>query len=209
VLITFDDGYRNTVEVARPVLDRYQLPALLAVCGGYTSPEHLPRHTPHPVQEFATAQDIAAWRAAGRDIAAHSFSHQRLPDLSPAALRWQLDVDREVLTDILGEPPSTFVYPFGARDGRIRDAVSRRYTMAMTTDSSQPPSAARPYDVPRIQVGSGWDLAAFRTALAADAPPATAARLADLDLAARRPVPPVPDGPAPDPRATAHPRSHA
>lgn len=165
VLVTFDDGYQNTLDVALPVLARYGLPALLSVCGGYMSPEHLPRHTPHATQDFAEAAAVRGWRESGRDVAAHSFSHQRLTGLSDAMLRWQVEVDWEILTGVLGTPPRTFTYPFGARDDRVRDVVSRRYQMAMTTDSARPPDPSRPYDVSRIHVSPSWDLAAFRRAL--------------------------------------------
>ncbi len=35
VLLTFDDGYRDNLEVVAPILERYQLPATLYLCTGY------------------------------------------------------------------------------------------------------------------------------------------------------------------------------
>jgi peptidoglycan/xylan/chitin deacetylase (PgdA/CDA1 family) len=35
VLVTFDDGYRNNLTYAAPVLQRYGIPALIAICPGY------------------------------------------------------------------------------------------------------------------------------------------------------------------------------
>ncbi|MGK5450173.1 polysaccharide deacetylase family protein [Streptomyces radiopugnans] len=179
VLITFDDGYTNTIDVALPILEEYGLPAVMAVCGGYTSAEHLPRRTGHASEDFADAEAVRAWHETGRDVAAHSYSHLRLTELTETQLRWQLDVDREILSGILGEPPQSFAYPFGSRDDRVRDAVSRRYRMALSTDSRRPLGVDRPYDVPRIQISPDWNLAAFRAALSAQAPPWTAQHIAD------------------------------
>lgn len=39
VVITFDDGYRNTLDVAAPVLKRYDLPAIVYLATGYVSRE--------------------------------------------------------------------------------------------------------------------------------------------------------------------------
>lgn len=37
VVLTFDDGYRDNLEVAAPILQRYRLPAVLYLCTGYVS----------------------------------------------------------------------------------------------------------------------------------------------------------------------------
>ena len=37
VLLTFDDGYRDNLEAAAPILQRYHLPAVLYLCTGYIS----------------------------------------------------------------------------------------------------------------------------------------------------------------------------
>ena len=37
VLLTFDDGYRDSLYVAAPILQRYRLPAVLYLCTGYIS----------------------------------------------------------------------------------------------------------------------------------------------------------------------------
>ncbi len=181
VLITFDDGYANTVTTALPVLDRYRLPALMAVCGGYLGAER-PRHVPHPVQEMADLDQIQLWAASGRAVAAHSYTHRNLTSLSDRALDWQTAGDHEVLTDLLGRPPRTFAYPYGAYDARVQRAVAARYPLALATDDHHPPDLSHPYALSRIQVDPGWSLHAFRTALDSHTAPAAAqqaARTAD------------------------------
>ncbi|MEU8942670.1 polysaccharide deacetylase family protein [Streptomyces goshikiensis] len=174
VLITFDDGYLDTITDALPVLDACGLPAAMAVCGGYLSPDTLPRRTPHSSQRFADAAQVLRWRDSGRDVAAHSYTHPALPPLSDAALAWQTAVDHEVLSGVLGEPPALFAYPYGAHDERVREVVARLYPMALATDERHAPNAGRPHVLPRVQVSPHWDLEAFRAALATGADPRTA-----------------------------------
>jgi peptidoglycan/xylan/chitin deacetylase (PgdA/CDA1 family) len=173
VLITFDDGYANTVSAALPVLERLGLPAVLAVCGGYLT-EDRPRHVPHPVQELADLGQVQRWLASGRAVAAHSYTHRRLTDTGDLALAWQTAGDCEVLAELLGAVPRTFAYPYGAYDARVQRAVAELYPLALATDEHHRADLRHPYALPRIQVDPAWTLAAFRAALDSDTDPAAA-----------------------------------
>lgn len=177
VLVTFDDGYANTVTDVLPVLERLGLPALMAVCGGYLTDDR-PHRVRHPVQEVADLDQVLQWAASGRDVAAHSYTHQRLTGLSELALRWQTAGDREVLAELLGRPPRTFAYPYGAYDARVQRAVAELYPVALATDEHHRPDLRHPYALSRIQVDPRWSLAAFQAALAGDTDPAAAQRAA-------------------------------
>ncbi|MFC4506171.1 MULTISPECIES: polysaccharide deacetylase family protein [Streptomyces] len=177
VLLTFDDGYANTVTTALPVLEQLGLPALMAVCGGYLTDQR-PRHVPHPAQETADPDQVQQWTASGRDVAAHSYTHRRLTALSERALAWQTAGDHEALADLLGRPPRTFAYPYGAYDPRVQRAVAGLYPLALATDDHHQPDLRHPYALSRIQVDPGWSLHAFRTALDSPADPAAAQRAA-------------------------------
>lgn len=187
VLLTFDDGYANTTATVLPVLERLGLPALLAVCGGYLGAER-PRHVPHPVQEMADLDQIRGWAASGRTVAAHSYTHRNLTGLSDRALAWQTAGDHEVLTDLLGSPPSTFAYPYGAYDARVQRAVAELYPLALATDDHHRPDLRHPYALSRIQVDPAWSLNAFRTALDSRTDPAAAQRAARAADAPTRPT---------------------
>ena len=177
VFITFDDGYANTVSAALPILDRFGLPALMAVCGGYLTTD-LPRRVPHPVQEFADLEQVGQWMASGRSIAAHSYTHPRLTTASDLSLTWQTAGDREVLAELLGIPPRTFVYPYGAHDARVRGAVAHLYPLALATDEHHPADPDNPHALSRIQVDPDWTLEAFSVALCSGTDPATAQQAA-------------------------------
>src|SRR5438105_14580738 len=41
MLVTFDDGYRNNLTYAAPVLQRFGVPAIINVCAGYISQKQL------------------------------------------------------------------------------------------------------------------------------------------------------------------------
>jgi peptidoglycan/xylan/chitin deacetylase (PgdA/CDA1 family) len=186
VLVTFDDGYANTVSTALPLLDQFALPAMMAVCGGYLAGDR-PRHVRHPVQEMADLDQVRQWAASGRAVAAHSYTHQRLTAVSDLTLLWQTAGDREVLTELLGRSPRTFAYPYGAYDARVQRAVAELYPLALATDERHRPDLHHPYALSRIQVDPAWTLAAFAAALDSDADPAAAQRAARDSDALTRP----------------------
>ncbi|MGY3056225.1 peptidoglycan/xylan/chitin deacetylase (PgdA/CDA1 family) [Streptomyces sp. TE3672] len=177
VLLTFDDGYANTIDTVLPVLERLGLPAVMAVCGGYLTDDR-PARLPHPVQEVADLGQVERWLASGRTVAAHTHTHRRLTALSDLALAWQIAGDREVLTELLGRPPRTFAYPYGAYDARVQRTVAGLYPLALATDEHHRPDLRHPYALSRIQVDPAWSLEAFRTALDSGTDPAAAQRAA-------------------------------
>ncbi|MFR9753829.1 polysaccharide deacetylase family protein [Nocardia sp. 004] len=186
VLLTFDDGYTNTITTVLPVLEQHGLPAVMAVCGGYLTTD-LPRRTPHVVDQMADLAEVRRWLETGRTVAAHSYTHQRLTTATDLGLSWQVLGDREALTELLGAPPATFVYPYGAYDLRVQRMVARVYPLAMATDEHHCVDLSHPYSLPRIQVDPSWSLTAFQAALDSDTDPATAQhRARRVDTAADR-----------------------
>lgn len=173
VLLTFDDGYTNTITTVLPILEQQGLPAVMAVCGGYFTGDR-PRSTPHVVDQMADLAGVRRWVASGRSVAAHGYTHQRLTTATDLGLAWQVLGERETLADLLGAPPATFVYPYGAYDLRVQRAVARVYPLAMATDEHHRVDIGHPYSLPRIQVDPSWSLTAFQAALESDTDPATA-----------------------------------
>jgi peptidoglycan/xylan/chitin deacetylase (PgdA/CDA1 family) len=161
VLLTFDDGYQNTIDVALPILAEFGHSAVMSVCGGYTSDNTRPLIASHSTDVYADVESIRKWQSTGRAVAAHSYSHMHLTRLSDASLRWQLEVDKEMLRAILGEDPIGFAYPYGDYDSRVMDFVSKLYGLAFAADSPRSFSLNTPYAIPRIQVSPTWTLSDF------------------------------------------------
>lgn len=163
VLLTFDDGYRNTVTTVRTMLDERDLRGLMAVCGSYLDPATTPEDLPHASHEFATAAEVRDWLAAGHDIAGHSYTHPRLTTLARKDLEAEIDLDLRAIEAATGHRPDTFCYPFGKSDPAVRDAVGRRYQHAFVTDGGSWPDPAHPFAMRRLEVRPAWDLDAFRS----------------------------------------------
>ncbi|MBQ9898249.1 MAG: polysaccharide deacetylase family protein [Ruminococcus sp.] len=127
VLITFDDGFYNNLSAALPLLEKYDMYAVVSVVGSYT--EKLAAADPHsPAYSYLTWEDIAELAASGRvEIGDHTYDMHslyngrrgcgRVPgeDAEDYALALRADIGlmQTELHEHLGCAPVVFAYPFG------------------------------------------------------------------------------------------------
>jgi peptidoglycan/xylan/chitin deacetylase (PgdA/CDA1 family) len=119
VAITFDDGYRDFLEHAAPVLRRFSFAAtifLVADRVGQTNSWDA-RHgdRPRPLMGWSEA---AALAAAGMEIGSHARTHRFLPALSDQELEDEIRGSKRILEDRLGREMRFFSYPHGLHDER-------------------------------------------------------------------------------------------
>lgn len=104
--------------------------------------------------------------AAGRlvEIGAHTRTHARLGAHHPDLQEHEIAGSIADLTALLGQPVTSFAYPFGGRDaiGRraprlVRDAGC---SLACSTEPGPVPQRVDRYRLPRLAVGD-WDRAEF------------------------------------------------
>ena len=123
VAITFDDGYRDNLLVAAPLLAERELPFTVYVSSGLLREGHPGFLTPDELRKLA--------EIPGATIGAHGATHVPLTNCDDRRLREELESSRAWLEDVIGREVTTMAYPYGAVDGRVRRAVDRAgYTLA-------------------------------------------------------------------------------
>jgi peptidoglycan/xylan/chitin deacetylase (PgdA/CDA1 family) len=113
VLVTFDDGFGDYADVARPVLAERGIPATVFVTTGWLDrPRMLARSVlPSLVDEGSV------------EIGAHSVSHPHLDTLGAERAGYEIRASREALEDVLGRPVRAFAYPHGSHRDTTRRLV--------------------------------------------------------------------------------------
>ncbi|HEV7278861.1 MAG TPA: polysaccharide deacetylase family protein [Pirellulaceae bacterium] len=128
VAITFDDGYRENLDFALPLLLRLRIPVTYYVtAGNVLSGKTFPHDRelgldlpPHSADEIA---DLAR---EGIDIGVHTMTHRDLGQaLSEAELHEEIIGAREALESLTARSLRHFAFPFGQRENVSPAAVKK------------------------------------------------------------------------------------
>lgn len=100
------------------------------------------------------AEELTRLRKLGMAISSHTMSHPCLPQCSDEVIEREVAGSREVLADLLGEPPLALAYPNGHHDTRSRRAASRAgYALAFGFDHRLSPIPPHdPYAISRLRL---------------------------------------------------------
>lgn len=118
---TFDDGLRNNLTNAVPVLESLGIRATFYVCPGLWGLQH--GDIAGEQGALLTSEEAARLVERGMELGAHSLTHPDLRLLPAEELRRQIEGSKTQIEAITGEPCTTFAYPFGLFDGREEKAV--------------------------------------------------------------------------------------
>ena len=157
VLITFDDGYRDVLWNAAPVLHRLHMPATAFV---------ITDRVGRPGPSFLNWTQLRDLEREGFAIGSHTVHHLDLTRLSSAEASRELSESRETLQKRLGVPAYWFSYPAGAEDPRVVHLVRKDgYLLAVTTQPGFGQSARKPFLLHRDEIRRGEGVASFAALL--------------------------------------------
>jgi O-antigen biosynthesis protein len=148
--ISFDDGLRNNLTVALPILREYGLRATIYVTVGYlggTSPWIGPKGDNRMLNE----EEVRELAAAGWELGAHTMTHPDLSVLDYEACRREIEDSKTALEEIGGVPVETFAYPFGFYGPAAIAATRDSGLLAAVTTGS---GSWAPYELTRAMIGA-------------------------------------------------------
>jgi peptidoglycan/xylan/chitin deacetylase (PgdA/CDA1 family) len=119
VLITFDDGYRDNLENALPVLQRHGYPAVVFVPIAFLDDG---RPLPHeePLQLLGVRNETVGWdelaalEAGGVRIESHGIGHRPLSELDPAEAMREIAISKLRLEERLGREVEAYAFVKGS-----------------------------------------------------------------------------------------------
>jgi peptidoglycan/xylan/chitin deacetylase (PgdA/CDA1 family) len=144
VLVTFDDGYRDVLKNAAPVLHRLGMKATAYVITSRISNGDV---------SFLTWAELHELEQDGIEIGSHTVHHSELPSLSDPVALQELIQSRNSLETRLGHPVQWFAYPAGRFDARTEALVRQAgYVLAVTTQPGTLQDARQPFALHRYEV---------------------------------------------------------
>ncbi len=142
VMITFDDGYRDVLGKASPVLERLHMPATeYVITDRMRDPS------------FLDWGNLFALERRGFTIGSHTVTHMNLTTLSASAALAELRDSRLTLQRHLHHQVPWLAYPEGGVDAQVI-ALARKvgYVLAVTTQPGTTQSARAPLALHRLEI---------------------------------------------------------
>lgn len=164
VIITIDDGYRATYDIAYPILRKFGFPATVFL---YTDFVGAGDALTYPQMKELVASGLV-------DIQPHSKTHSnltlKLPDENDAKyrerLRREVDTPVDVIRDRLALASYAYAYPYGDVNELTVDYLSRRgVSLGLTVTPGGNGFFAYQYMLRRTMIFGNEDLEAFKAKL--------------------------------------------
>jgi peptidoglycan/xylan/chitin deacetylase (PgdA/CDA1 family) len=110
-----------------------------------------------------TSEELRTLERDGVEIGNHSLTHPCLDKCDDEAIRREVVEAHESLAGALGHPPTSFAYPNGNWDDRVRRTVAAAgYDLAFAFDHRLVPSGQDTLSLSRVRVDASADLDRFR-----------------------------------------------
>jgi len=165
VAITFDDGYRDNLVEAAPILREHGFAATVFVVAGRTG--GMLAHDSDPATSMLmTWDEIRDLEREGVSIGAHSMTHPRLACLDETAQAAEVLGSAETLAKNLQHPVEAFAYPFGSaadyNTTSVRLVQQAGFSCAVSNRYGVNPPGADPWTLRRIWIDATDTMATFQ-----------------------------------------------
>ena len=161
VLITFDDGYRDILENALPVLQKHGYPAVIFIPIAFMDDEMPLPHETHLIEQ-GMHNPTLDWNlvreldAAGVRVESHGIAHRPLAEVALDEAVREIAVSKLILEEKLGRPMRAYAYVKGseAHFHPVHESLLKQagYDIAFTSISRQNGPGADPFRLGRYNV---------------------------------------------------------
>ena len=152
VFLTFDDGYRDTFDIAYPILKKHNIPFAVYVTTGFVD-KTADMWWYKDVDALNREQLKALDDEPLCTIGAHTVSHPRLDTLSYDEQRKEIAESKETLEKWLGHPIHHFSYPHGAyNDDTVSIVNDLQFHSSLCAWGGTVRRGANPMLLPRIEL---------------------------------------------------------
>lgn len=149
VVITFDDGYRDTYEIAMPLMKKYGFKSTVFVMLA-------------DAERHLSWDELKEMRAAGMAVQPHGYTHRDLGAMTAAQQAAEIMKAKEMLDSGLGQDSRYYCYPNGSyNEQTFRLLREKGFALAVTIDPGWVKRGDNPLLLRRVWMGNGVNLRHF------------------------------------------------
>ena len=151
-LLTFDDGWKEGVDLGGPVLERHAAHAIVFVTTDFLGRPH-----------FLSRADVSRLDARRFRVGSHARTHRMLSLLTEPEIRAELADSKKMLEDLAGYEVDAVSIPSGAVDARVRRiAAECGYRFVFDSEVRVNRRGDSPAAIARVAVTRHTSLPTFR-----------------------------------------------
>lgn len=154
IALTFDDGYMDFYENARPVLRKYGYPATVFLVPGLAGQVNA-----WDSERLGTRKKLLDWKKVkelaegGVTFGAHTMTHPHLPGIAVPQMRDEILGSKRVIEEKTGRPVEFFCYPYGDYNGdALREVREAGFLGAVTVKRGFTYEGDNPFELKRVPV---------------------------------------------------------
>ena len=146
VVLTFDDGYRDTYEVVFPILKQHGFKSVLFIPATF-------------VGERLSWEELREMKASGMEIASHSYTHRDLGKMSTQEQAAEISKSKEILDRFLQQDTRYFCYPNSSYNQvTLRLLRENGFKLAFTITPGWVKPGDDPLTLKRVWMGNSVDV---------------------------------------------------
>ena len=164
-LLTFDDGYRSNYEIALPLLQTFNYPAVIFIptdfIGSYNAFDADIFY--EPAEPICTWNELRELEKYGFSVQSHGMSHRKLSTLTIKQQQLEISGSKKILEDNLHKEIEFFSFPYGDNGSNPMNTEMMLqhagYKAAcLYGGNSFEMAGANPFALERIAIGPGTDM---------------------------------------------------
>lgn len=152
--ITFDDGYRNNVLNALPILKKLGFTATIYIVSkSIDGTNHWDASKGINEQQLLNKEEIHNWINSGMEIGSHTQTHKDLTKCSQDQLYKEITESKFDLENQFDIPIKHFCYPYGNFNESIIEIVKKAgYKTSTTTVRGRSKPTNNAFELPRVSI---------------------------------------------------------
>jgi peptidoglycan/xylan/chitin deacetylase (PgdA/CDA1 family) len=154
LILTFDDGYKDNLENASPLLKKYQMRAqIFLLADSQIDSNNWDKSESEPQHEIVAGSERQQWLNSAFEIGSHGFSHQKITLMSAENAYTELVESKKSLEAEFKIPINVFAFTYGDTNLKMSELAQKAgYQYAVNTDSGGFLIEESPFEIFRVNI---------------------------------------------------------